>query len=54
MLDEDFARLREAGLNLLVVDERPAVTGTTGRGLRKQKWGALVATLAILRRPSRQ
>jgi 4-amino-4-deoxy-L-arabinose transferase-like glycosyltransferase len=42
MLDEDFARLRQDGINLRSVEERPAVTGTTGKGLRKQKWGALV------------
>jgi len=42
MLDEDFARLREDGINLRAVSERPAVTGTTGKGLRRQKWGALV------------
>ncbi len=42
MLDEDLARLRKDGVNLRSVGERPAVTGTTGRGLRKQKWGALV------------
>jgi 4-amino-4-deoxy-L-arabinose transferase-like glycosyltransferase len=42
MLDEDFARLRKDGLNLRVVSEQPAVTGTTGQGLRRQKWGALV------------
>jgi 4-amino-4-deoxy-L-arabinose transferase-like glycosyltransferase len=46
MLDEDFASLRREGVNLRSVSERPAVTGTTGRGLRKQKWGSLVvATL---------
>lgn len=42
MLDEDFARLRGDGVNLRAVSERPAVTGTTGKGLRRQKWGALV------------
>jgi hypothetical protein len=42
MLDEDFARLREDGINLRAVSERPAVTGTTGTGLRRQKWGALI------------
>ena len=42
MLDEDFARLRRDGINLRSVAERRAVTGTTGKGLRKQKWGALV------------
>jgi hypothetical protein len=46
MLDEDFARLRDHGVNLRCVSERPAVVGTSGRGLRRQKWGALVvATL---------
>ena len=42
MLDEDFARLRRDGINLRSVAEQRAVTGTTGKGLRKQKWGALV------------
>lgn len=42
LLDEDFARLRNTGVNLRAVSERPAVTGTTGRGLRRQKWGALI------------
>ena len=42
MLDEDFARLRRDGINLRAVSEQPAVTGTTGKGLRRQKWGALV------------
>ena len=46
MLGEDFATLRDHGVNLRCVSERPAVVGTSGRGLRKQKWGALVvATL---------
>jgi 4-amino-4-deoxy-L-arabinose transferase-like glycosyltransferase len=42
MLDEDFARLRSEGIRLRSVAERPAVTGTVGRGLRRQKWGSLV------------
>jgi 4-amino-4-deoxy-L-arabinose transferase-like glycosyltransferase len=42
LLDEDFARLRNDGVHLRAVTERPAVTGTTGRGLRRQKWGALI------------
>jgi hypothetical protein len=42
MLDEDLERLRREGMKLRSVAERPAVTGTTGKGLRKQKWGALV------------
>ena len=42
MFDEDFNRLRKDGINLRAVAERPAVTGTTGKGFRRQKWGALV------------
>ena len=42
MLDEDFNRLRQEGINLRAVSERPAVVGTTGRGLRRQKWGSLI------------
>jgi hypothetical protein len=42
MSDEDFNRLRKDGINLRAVAERPAVTGTTGTGFRRQKWGALV------------
>jgi len=42
MFDEDFTRLRNDGVKLRSVDERRAVTGTTGKGLRRQKWGALV------------
>ena len=46
MLDEDFARLRKEGINLRAVSEQPAVTGTTGKGLRRQKWGALVVAIS--------
>jgi 4-amino-4-deoxy-L-arabinose transferase-like glycosyltransferase len=46
MLDEDYARLRNDGVNLRALSERPAVTGTTGRGLRRQKWGALVVAIS--------
>ena len=43
---EDYERLRAEGIDLECVSERPAVVGTTGRGLRKQRWGTLlVATL---------
>jgi 4-amino-4-deoxy-L-arabinose transferase-like glycosyltransferase len=42
MLDEDYQRLRSEGIPLRAVAQRPAVTGTTGKGLRRQKWGALV------------
>ena len=46
MLDEDFARLRKDGINLRAVSEQPAVTGTTGKGLRRQKWGSLVVAIS--------
>jgi len=42
MLDEDFTRLRDQGVDLRCISERPAVTGTSGRGLRKQRWGAII------------
>jgi 4-amino-4-deoxy-L-arabinose transferase-like glycosyltransferase len=42
MFDEDFTRLQNEGVKLRSVAERPAVTGTTGKGLRRQKWGSLV------------
>ena len=55
MLDEDFTRLRNDGVNLRAISKRPAITGTTGRGLRKQRWGSLVvATLDdIPRKPDK-
>jgi hypothetical protein len=42
MLDEDYQRLRNEGIPLRTVTQHPAVTGTTGKGLRRQKWGALI------------
>ena len=42
MLDEDYERLRSEGIPLRAVAKRPAVTGTTGKGLRRQKWGSLI------------
>jgi 4-amino-4-deoxy-L-arabinose transferase-like glycosyltransferase len=46
MLDEDFTRLRDRGIDLRCISERPAVTGTSGRGLRKQRWGAIIVASA--------
>jgi 4-amino-4-deoxy-L-arabinose transferase-like glycosyltransferase len=46
LLNEDYERLRNGGMNLVSVSERPAVTGTTGRGLRRQRWGSLVVATA--------
>jgi hypothetical protein len=42
MLGDDYEKLRKEGVNLERVTARPAVTGTTGKGFRRQKWGALV------------
>jgi 4-amino-4-deoxy-L-arabinose transferase-like glycosyltransferase len=42
MLMDDYERLRAQGVELECVSERPAVVGTTGRGLRKQRWGTML------------
>jgi hypothetical protein len=42
MLRDDYERLRAEGIELECVSERPAVVGTTGRGLRKQRWGTML------------
>ena len=42
MLMDDYERLRAEGIELECVSERPAVVGTTGRGLRKQRWGTML------------
>jgi hypothetical protein len=39
---DDYERLRAEGIDLEWVSERPAVVGTTGRGLRRQRWGTLL------------
>jgi len=46
MFDEDFEKLKKDGVKLRAVAEQPAVTGTTGKGLRRQKWGALVVAIS--------
>jgi 4-amino-4-deoxy-L-arabinose transferase-like glycosyltransferase len=46
MVKDDYEQLRQHGINLHTVSARPAVTGTTGRGLRRQRWGALVVATA--------
>jgi 4-amino-4-deoxy-L-arabinose transferase-like glycosyltransferase len=42
MVRDDFVKLRRDGIPLRTISAQPAVTGTTGRGLRRQRWGALV------------
>ena len=39
---QDYLALRAAGLPLYEVIRRPAVVGTTGSGLRRQRWGYIV------------
>lgn len=46
MVRDDYMKLRRDGINLRTISARPAVTGTTGRGLRRQTWGALVVATA--------
>lgn len=48
MLDDEYRRLTEMGIGLRLITTRPAVTGTTGQGFRRQKWGALVVVAAEL------
>jgi hypothetical protein len=46
MIREDYESLRGSGVRLRIVSARPAVTGTRGRGFRRQKWGSLVVVTA--------
>jgi 4-amino-4-deoxy-L-arabinose transferase-like glycosyltransferase len=42
MLRRDYFELRAAGIPVYLMTAHRAVVGTTGRGLRKQRWGFLV------------
>jgi 4-amino-4-deoxy-L-arabinose transferase-like glycosyltransferase len=42
MLRRDYDEFRKAGVPIRVLMQHRAVVGTTGRGLRKQRWGYLV------------
>jgi hypothetical protein len=46
MVRDDYMKLRGDGIHLRMISARPAVTGTTGQGLRRQRWGALVVATA--------
>ncbi len=52
LLRREYEALRAAGLPIYSVMERRAIVGTTGRGLRKQRWGFLVVA-SNMPRPSR-
>ncbi len=51
MLRRDYLELRERGLPVHLVSAHRAVVGTTGRGLRRQRWGFLVVVSNVPRRP---
>lgn len=42
MRQRDVTHLRDAGLPLRIVYQRDAIVGTSGRGLRRQRWGGVV------------
>jgi 4-amino-4-deoxy-L-arabinose transferase-like glycosyltransferase len=51
MLRRDYLRLRDAGAPVHLVSAHRAVVGTSGRGLRRQRWGFLVVVTNVPRRP---
>jgi 4-amino-4-deoxy-L-arabinose transferase-like glycosyltransferase len=46
MLREEYETLRDSGLALSLVSERPAVASTQGRGFRRQVWSQLAVVRA--------
>jgi hypothetical protein len=50
MLRRDYLGLREMNVPVHLMIAHRAVVGTTGRGLRKQRWGYLVV---VTNRPRR-
>ena len=44
MLRRDYKELKASGVKLRIVHTRPAVAGTVGWGLRRQRWDALLVT----------
>lgn len=46
MLQDDYENLRHAGARLRIVTARPAVVGTSGWALRRQRWSNLVVASA--------
>ena len=51
MLRRDYLDLRERGLPVHLLTAHRAVIGTTGRGLRRQRWGFLVVVSNVPRHP---
>jgi hypothetical protein len=46
MLREEYEALRDSGIPLTLVSERPAVASTSGRGFRRQVWSQLAVVRA--------
>lgn len=51
MLRRDYLELKEHGVNVRLLTAHRAVVGTTGRGLRRQRWGFLVVATNLPRKP---
>ena len=54
MLRRDYDELRNQNIPVYLMMARRAVVGTTGRGLRRQRWGFLVVATNVPRRGSRR
>ncbi|HEU4939876.1 MAG TPA: glycosyltransferase family 39 protein [Vicinamibacterales bacterium] len=51
MLRRDYLALREQGAPVHLLTAHRAVVGTSGRGLRRQRWGFLVVVTNVQRKP---
>jgi len=51
MLRRDYVALRNAGVPVHLLSAHRAVVGTSGRGLRRQRWGYLVVVTNVPRKP---
>ena len=51
MLRRDYVALREAGRSVHLLSAHRAVVGTSGRGLRRQRWGFLLVVTNVPRSP---
>lgn len=51
MLRRDYLALRDAGASVHLLSAHRAVVGTSGRGLRRQRWGFLVVVTNVSRKP---
>jgi hypothetical protein len=51
MLRRDYLALREQGAPVRLLTAHRAVVGTSGHGLRRQRWGFLVVVTNVQRKP---